>query len=133
MLSLLSLNDGARFDTTYNPSTDTWTEAGQLIEPKYYHASTTVADISQFNALCSSPETTSTSERILQDSAELTPSKSSQRVFFKNFLSYLKIYPEAARLAGLNTKGSVTDTCRRPGVGERPAMTAWVRRLSFDF
>ena len=43
-----------RLDTIlrYNPSTDTWTEAGQLTEPKYIHASTTVADISQFNDIC---------------------------------------------------------------------------------
>ena len=37
----------------YNPSTDTWTRAGQLTEPKSYHASTTVADISQFDDICS--------------------------------------------------------------------------------
>ena len=48
-------DDSGYLDTIlrYNPSTDTWTEAGQLTEPKYYHASTTVADISQFNDICS--------------------------------------------------------------------------------
>ena len=35
----------------YNPSTDTWTEVGQLTEAKYYHASTAVADISGFFVL----------------------------------------------------------------------------------
>ena len=42
------------FDTIlrYNPSTDTWTEAGQLTEPKNNHASTTIADISQFDNIC---------------------------------------------------------------------------------
>jgi len=49
---------GARLDIIlrYNPSTstsnDTWTEAGQLTEPKQDHASITVADISQFNEVC---------------------------------------------------------------------------------
>ena len=36
----------------YNPSTDTWTEAGQLTEPKGWHASTTITDISRFNDIC---------------------------------------------------------------------------------
>ena len=39
----------------YNPSTDTWTEVGQLTEPKSSQASTTVADISQFNDVCLTP------------------------------------------------------------------------------
>ena len=41
------------FDTIlrYNPSTDTWTEAGRLTEVKYYHASTAVEDISGFFVL----------------------------------------------------------------------------------
>jgi len=44
----------ANLDTIlqYNPSTDNWTEAGQMTEPKFYHTSTTVADISQFNEIC---------------------------------------------------------------------------------
>ena len=47
----------------YNPSTDTWTEVGQLTEPKSSQASTTVADISQFNDICNltiTPTTTTT-------------------------------------------------------------------------
>ena len=39
--------DGASVDAIlqYNPFTDTWTEAGQLTEPKRHQASTTVADV----------------------------------------------------------------------------------------
>ena len=33
----------------YNSSTDTWTEAGQMTEPKVFHELTTVPDISLFN------------------------------------------------------------------------------------
>jgi len=45
-------DDSGYFDTIlrYNPSPDTWTEAGKLTEQKHGHASNTVADISQINA-----------------------------------------------------------------------------------